>query len=328
MPIRPFRLPGDFNVLLEVIPPAFQYPDHPEWGIQQDDMENMRDTMKMAKRLWPVLRLMSIVAPDLREILAGYVWEENGAVVGLANVSRQSRAPRGYIANVAVLPEQRRKGIARKLVEACIAHARRRGDQSVTLDVIADNLPALQLYEKLGFETFANRNDLEFAGGLVPDVPPTVPDGYTLRPLSALDWRARYELDQVVIPASAQRYQPVDLNAYRPAPIIRPLLPLLNSASGKIAQFAIYRGETLVARGRYSARTKPGGINQLGLTLHPAHASLAPWLISYGLTQIVEQSPGRRINLSLPSWQVPLIEAAQAAGFTLSVRMVTMGLAF
>jgi ribosomal protein S18 acetylase RimI-like enzyme len=327
MPIRPFRLPADFDTLLEVIPRAFQYPEHPEWGVQQDDMENMQDTMKMAQRIWPILSVLGAFAPDLREILAGFVWEEGGAVVGLANVSRQGRARRGYIANVAVLPEQRRKGIARKLVEACIAHARQRGDKTVTLDVIAENLPALQLYEKLGFETFATRTDLEFAGGVIPDVPPDLPVGYTFRLLAPNDWRARYALDQVVQPASAQRYQPVEVAAYRPSLVIRTITTLITNASTKTTQFAIYHDATLVARGRCSARIKPGGSNSLNLTLHPDHAALAGWLVSYGLAQIITQSPGRRIHLTLPSWQQPLIDAAQAAGFTVTTRMVTMGMA-
>lgn len=328
MAIRPFRLPGDFNTLMEVLPLAFQYPDHPEWGVQQDDMENMRDGMKMAKRLWPVLNILGFLAPDLREILAGFVWEEDGKVIGLANVSRQSRAPRGYIANVAVLPEHRRKGIARKLVEACVEHARKRGDKSVALDVITDNLPALQLYEKLGFETFATRDDLEYKGGLVIDEIHPLPAKYTFRALSTTDWRARYELDRVVKPESVQRYQPVEINAYRPSWLIRPLIPLLNSAGGTVTQFAIDHGETLIARGRYSARTKEGGTNSLALTLHPDHVALAPWLIQYGLNKIISESPGRRIEISLPSWQTPLIEAAQAAGFTINARMVAMGLMF
>jgi ribosomal protein S18 acetylase RimI-like enzyme len=328
MAIRPFKLPGDLDTLIEVLPRAFQYPEHPEWGVQQEDMENMRDGFRSAKRMWPVLAVLSAVSPSLRQMLTGYVWEEDGAIIGVANIFRQGSTPRGYIANVAVLPEHRRKGIARKLTEACVDHARKRGDKTVTLDVIAENLPALQLYEKLGFETFASRHDLEYKRDHPVSAPPPLPDGYTMRVLPPHDWHARYALDQAIKPADTQKYQPVEVGAYRMPLLMQPIMRAMTRASGNPEQFALYHGETLVARGRCFMRSKPGGTNGLGLTLHPDHAALAPWLIQYSLHRINTESPGRRIDLSLPAWQQPLTEAAIAAGFVPTTHMVTMGMAF
>jgi ribosomal-protein-alanine N-acetyltransferase len=56
-----------------------------------------------------------------------------------------------HILNVAVREDLRRKGIARKLVEAAIAYAGERGALSATLEVRESNTAAIGLYTSLGF---------------------------------------------------------------------------------------------------------------------------------------------------------------------------------
>ena len=53
--------------------------------------------------------------------------------------------------NIAVHPDFRRQGIAQELVCALVAALKARGSHCLTLEVRASNLPARQLYEKLGF---------------------------------------------------------------------------------------------------------------------------------------------------------------------------------
>jgi len=65
--------------------------------------------------------------------------------VGLANLA--VRGDRGWIGGIGVVPEARRHGIGRALMEAVLAEAP--GD--VTLEVLEENEPARRLYEQLGF---------------------------------------------------------------------------------------------------------------------------------------------------------------------------------
>ena len=61
----------------------------------------------------------------------------------------------GYVTNIAVLPEFRRRGIAKALIaEACRADM-----EFITLEVRQSNLPAISLYEKAGFENMGIRPD-------------------------------------------------------------------------------------------------------------------------------------------------------------------------
>jgi ribosomal protein S18 acetylase RimI-like enzyme len=66
---------------------------------------------------------------------------------------------RGYILNVYVEPEYRRRGVARELVGHCLAEASRRGIRVVTLHASEDGRA---LYESLGFKP-ANEMRLERA---------------------------------------------------------------------------------------------------------------------------------------------------------------------
>ena len=54
-----------------------------------------------------------------------------------------------------VTPEHRRQGIASALVQHAIAWSRARGDRQLGLQVFQANQPALNLYQKLGFQTQA-----------------------------------------------------------------------------------------------------------------------------------------------------------------------------
>ncbi len=58
-----------------------------------------------------------------------------------------------HITVVAVHPAQRRRGLARRLLEALLAEAAGRGARHATLEVAADNGPAQALYGALAFRT-------------------------------------------------------------------------------------------------------------------------------------------------------------------------------
>lgn len=62
-----------------------------------------------------------------------------------------------HILNLAVAPEFRRQGIAKMLVLAALAHARRKGAKRAFLEVRASNIAAQKLYSSLGFTGIAIR---------------------------------------------------------------------------------------------------------------------------------------------------------------------------
>jgi ribosomal protein S18 acetylase RimI-like enzyme len=91
--------------------------------------------------------------------LTGYVWEEDGKIIGNASLVPFRHGTRRIylIANVAVHPEYRRRGIGRLLTEHAMQHATERKTDSIWLHVREDNPHAVDLYTKLGFVERARR---------------------------------------------------------------------------------------------------------------------------------------------------------------------------
>jgi ribosomal protein S18 acetylase RimI-like enzyme len=56
-----------------------------------------------------------------------------------------------YLAELYVVPEQRRHGFGRALMQAAICEARERGAKTMDMGVDEPDLPARRLYESLGF---------------------------------------------------------------------------------------------------------------------------------------------------------------------------------
>lgn len=67
--------------------------------------------------------------------------------------------PEIHLLNVAVRPEYRRLGLARRLLKAMLAIGRRSGVDTVFLEARASNQPALTLYESIGFIAVSRRPD-------------------------------------------------------------------------------------------------------------------------------------------------------------------------
>jgi len=91
--------------------------------------------------------------------LTGYIWEEDKRIVGnVSLVPFRQKSQRLYlIANVAVHPDYRRRGIARTLTQRAMQHAREKSVNDIWLHVRADNAEAIHLYETLGFVEKARR---------------------------------------------------------------------------------------------------------------------------------------------------------------------------
>ena len=80
---------------------------------------------------------------------------EGEEVVGY--IGSQSVLGESDMMNVAVHPDHRRKGIAEALIAALSAGLKERGNVCLTLEVRASNVPAITLYDKLGFVQVGRR---------------------------------------------------------------------------------------------------------------------------------------------------------------------------
>ena len=77
------------------------------------------------------------------------VHDDNFILVGVAHVAFEG--PRAEL-GLSVLPEHRRRGIARALFERALAHARNRRVPRFCLDFLAANAPILRMAQKFGMK--------------------------------------------------------------------------------------------------------------------------------------------------------------------------------
>lgn len=164
--------------------------------------------LKLMRYLAPLLWFLSRISPEFRDLFTGYVWVDEGLIVGNVTLSMDSPDARQWvISNVAVHPRYRGRGIARELVRAAIDLARRRGGELVTLQVRKANLAAQNLYRSLGFAEFDSTMEsrLERMG----DVVFCPPKDLKLRRARPDEWWKGYELARAAVPSRAQRLSPV-----------------------------------------------------------------------------------------------------------------------
>ena len=106
--------------------------------------------------------------------LHGYVWEEEKKIIGNISIIpfREKGKTVFLLANVAVHPDHRRKGIAKALTEKGVMYARNRAAESIWVHVEEENLGAVKLYENLGFQTRLRRTTWNATSILRPEQAP------------------------------------------------------------------------------------------------------------------------------------------------------------
>lgn len=86
---------------------------------------------------------------DSIDLSASRIVLDEERLAGMALIARRGR--RSRLAAMGIVPEARRQGVGRRLMEHLLAEARARGEEAMELEVIEQNLPAVQLYKGVGF---------------------------------------------------------------------------------------------------------------------------------------------------------------------------------
>ncbi|MHB0858962.1 MAG: GNAT family N-acetyltransferase [Anaerolineae bacterium] len=202
-PIRPFAPQRDLKALADLIEAAFG-PELASTGSQ------IAQDLRQVALLGPVLRAASSVLP----FFTGYVWIEEGRLVGNVSLSQEERDPGTWsMANVAVLPEFQGRGIGGGLVDRAIGHVRAHRGRRMHLQVRADNTAALSLYRHRGFRSFDTLHEMDLSGRARPHLT-TVPPA-PLRPIRSSDTSQLVRLMLASRPFEAQSQYPIRLSEYR-----------------------------------------------------------------------------------------------------------------
>jgi ribosomal protein S18 acetylase RimI-like enzyme len=261
--------------------------------------------MRRASRDDGFLRWASHMTETASLPLTGFVWEENGRIVGNASlIPFRDKGRRIYlIANIAVHPEHRRRGIARILTQRAVNYGWGKKASALWLHVRADNPGAIELYHQLGFQEIARRTTWT-----------AKPDIHLLTPASDIqivqrhprfwplqqDWLCRLH------PDALNWYHALNINSLRPG-LMNWLFMLFVDIN--IRQWAAVRGDQLLA----TLSWVPNGGRSESLIAATSEKSEPEALIQLLLNVRRTLSNQSKLTLEYPAGE--MTEAFRAAGF-------------
>lgn len=146
--------------------------------------------------------------------LSGFVWDEDGKIIGNTSlVPFRHQGQRIYlIANVAVHPDHRRRGIAKALTQHAMQHAREKKADVIWLHVRDDNPGAIDLYKQLGFVEHAKRTSWQAS----TDAYATLQTDITVTKRNPNEWPMQLSWLKRLYPEALSWHRSWNFNSLRP----------------------------------------------------------------------------------------------------------------
>ncbi len=309
--LRPLDPMTDLAKVADLIEEAFAQ-DLDRAG--QNALRELRWLSRLKPLLWWTVRF----SPPHTDFLSGFVWEENGKIVGNITVNRNTPTSRRWlISNLAVAGPYRRQGIARGLMYAGIELAREYYATSISLQVRADNEAARRLYQTLNFKQIGGTTSLRLRRRPARQPTHPLPGAARLRSRQAnlADTRRAYELALAATPQEAQKEWPVRRSRFQLGlaeqlgNMIRRLI-----GGGPLAYWCVEENSRFVA----AVEIYPGIIgraHRIEMMVHPEwRGRLEKPLLNRALNFLARQ--GRReIRVKQPVYHPEAIEAYRELGF-------------
>ncbi len=312
--LRPMDPMKDLSGVADLIEKAFAS------ELDRSGYKALRE-LRWLSRLRPLLWWMIYTNSDHSDFLSGFVWEEDGKIVGNITINRTSPGSRRWlISNLAVDKDYQGRGIAHSLMYAGLELVKEYNGNSTSLQVRADNDAARHIYETLNFIEISGTTYLRLSH--VPRINPRLglgqlPKGLRLRSRtpSSLDTRQAHNLAVAATPLKAQKEWPLRQTSFRLGPqsqiqgFFRRLI-----GSGPTAHWVIEDGTRFVSLMNIQPGTM-GKMHRINLIVHPDwRGYLERPLISRALNYL---SPWRTTGITVqnPTDHQEAIKVYQEFGF-------------
>jgi GNAT superfamily N-acetyltransferase len=300
--VRPFDPAHDLAALADLIEIAFGR----ELALTGNRM--VQDMRQMAL-FGPLVSAFNAISP----IFSGYVWVEDGLVVGNASVF-PAKTPRGWtIANVAVLPAYRNRGIASQLVDVALDHVHQARGRRVLLQVRDDNPQAQAIYLHRGFQAYERVHEMVISPGPWPVVvgAPSLP----LRDLRAGDGRRLFGLVSACTPDGVKRVLPLEprpfsrglgwrlVRFFRQGLAGKECFELVGASQGDLR--AYLKGTVQLLSGPH----------EIALYVHPNQRGLWEKTLAETALQLLQHAPPRGAKAEISTSHPSAVMALEQIGF-------------
>lgn len=246
--------------------------------------------------------------------MGGLVWEENGRVIGnLSLIPHFYAGQRIYlIANVAVHPDHRRRGIAKALTQAALNEIERSRPHATWLQVDETNTAAVSLYEDMGFVERVRRTSWR----MQPDAISIEPTSKAMiRTRRTSDWRQQKNWLEANYPADVRWQLPLDLGLLQPG-LLGALQRSLSDRRSE--QWAAELNGKLIGVLTWQSSSLEADRLWLAAPAGSEADAIAP-LVAHALKQLSSQ---RKLALNYPAGRAG--EGLEQAGFSAARTLIWM----
>lgn len=118
---------------------------------------DLAEIMQIERRAYPYPWTQGILRDCIRVGYTCWLYEVEGTIhaYGVMSVA----AGEAHVLNLCVRPESQGQGLGSKMLKQLIALARRHGADTLLLEVRPSNLPAVNLYQTMGFNEVGSRKN-------------------------------------------------------------------------------------------------------------------------------------------------------------------------
>ena len=317
--LRPMDVRRDLIAVANLIHHAF------ENELDQGGLDALQE-MRLLGRMGPLTHVASRFSQDFHDMLEGFVWEEDEKVVGNVSIQRlDSYGQRWGISNVAVEATHRGRGIARQLMKAAVDHVKsKRGDWMI-LQVRRNNPIALNLYEKIGFESIGGTSEYKLQRA--KQLQQTQPPEFDIRLMKPDEWHTAYELAVAATPRLMNWWQPVRADTFHLYFERRLGEAFANAVGyGRTLRFVIPNREEAQAFDAYLQMkiARWQGEHAMQFYVHPdQRGHLERALVQHALNTL-SGYPAFPVRVSVQATHPQIEEALQEAGFQETRTLLTM----
>lgn len=313
--LRPLNPRQDLLLIADLIELCFAE------TLDQSGREYIRQLRQIAKE--PSAYWLGRAAHHFYAPRQGFVWEEEGRVVGNLSIF-PFQTPHGVeylIANVAVHPDYRRRGIARLLTERALDYIRERGGRHAWLNVRQDNLAAISLYHQLGFSDRLRRTHWQYIKSSSPSQGERIERGFSvnsgtqIRPRITADWEIHQHWLLLAYPQEYHWHLDFHLNWFAPGFFawLRGFL-----SENRYQHYSILKEDRLVGIATLQSNLREG--KALWMACDPEMENEAiHGFLSYFLNKRISQE---KITLDYPAQRAT--QPLQETGFTPTQTLIWM----
>ncbi len=317
--IRPFDIGRDLRPVAELIAESF--------ASELDARGNaaLRE-MRVMSHMSGFLKVVNRTTGEFNDVFNGFVWVDDGEIVGNVTVQKADRqGSRWQIANVAVAPTHRGRGLARRLMNRALEHIESSGGRWAVLQVYARNDAARKLYDGLGFEYLGGKSDLVLdpatQRAALPAEIQMIPDFLSF---SASHGQELYELANCQLHAQAQWWRPLRRADYQ----INFEQQIGEWFAHLIGRRDVYRHCIQITR-RFEAAIvltaqRWSGNHELQIWVRPDNYGKYEDAFMAWTMRMLADYPRLPVTLELPTDHTAAIETANANGFTTARTLLTM----